>query len=136
MCKFLTSLLVLLTTVSVIASASPCWDGIVAAKKRDNPSAKQIECIDQNQEVQVSLIGLCSADQRDFSAKYQAYRSYEIPFDETFQKFQTATDNSVKVRLQMKMRTIERDWRIFGFKDEINRFLAPIESAIFKCEKN
>ena len=134
MSKLFTTVVAMFISMPAMAAPSACLKGIIEAQEWSELTSKQIECLSQAEEVKVSLAGLCSPNQKDFSAMYKSYREYEIAHKEAFEKMQAATDENSKNIAIIDVRQIEREWMVLGFKNEVATLLWPIWQVKSRCE--
>lgn len=92
------------------------------------PTVEQIECIENNSEVQSSLIILCS-DNMNISSKYERYRFFQKKDKELWEEF-ASTRNSFILN-QININNIE--WSAGGYRSEINPALETVMKAEYSC---
>lgn len=95
---------------------------------------EQLACVQASKNfAQINSL-LCANNNRDFSAKYQTYLKHKNDWNETFEKWKALpTGASEKMALKMRLDSIQRDWRIYGFRDEVEYAQALIDVAGRQC---
>ena len=122
------ALLVLLFATQANAT---CLDAVLENLRHPTHSTltlEQVECIENNHEVQNSLMILCS-DNMNISSKYERYRSYEKKHKELWLEF-ASTRNTFLLN-QININNLE--WSAVGYRSEINPALESVMQAKYSC---
>jgi hypothetical protein len=133
MLKLFTIAILAFIAAPALAAPSACMQGIVDAQGWNGLTSQQIECIAANDQVKTSLAQLCSQDQTQFSDSYTTYRKYEAAYKDALNNFQAATDEGSKDVAILNLRSIDQEWKTFGFKNEVIASLWPISQAKSNC---
>lgn len=122
-----TSLLLLALTTNAQAS-----EGCAYVLLADTaPQIEQAPCVAANVDFKKSAEWLCSED--SVSLPYQAYVGYQTKIDAFYEELQNSnalTPTPVQIS---ELRTIERDWKIYGYKLEIESSLSFVAKALRTC---
>ncbi|HMN68840.1 MAG TPA: hypothetical protein PKC28_09915 [Bdellovibrionales bacterium] len=134
MSKLFTLAVFALTSVSALANANPCLDGVLANQNFRDLTLQQVECIADQDSVKASLVSLCSSDQRQFSSTYNTYRKYEVDYGNAVASLQAAKDDSAREAALLDTQNIDQEWKAIGFKNEVQALLWPIVQAKSTCK--
>lgn len=94
---------------------------------------EQLNCVKTAKEFSEFNSFLCANNNRDFSAQYQTYLKHQKDWTDTFDKFKVAASQSEKQYLKLKLDSIQRDWRIYGYRNEVEYMMALVNSAEHQC---
>ncbi len=118
------------------AQDKTCLQGIIKWDKLLNGVTKQqIECIAEHEESKSSIEGLCTADQKNFSPQFVAYLGYDEKYKELEKTLKEGWDDETNRFITMlKMRNLESEWTVLGFKYEVDSLLFALGVAKRSCE--
>lgn len=119
-------ILIILLSLSMQAGAA-CIEKLV--------KSEHVVCVKQAKEFADINSLLCANNNRDFSAQYQTYLNHKVDWSKAFEKWKVATSSSEKDYQKTKMDSIQRDWRLFGYRDEVDLALAVLDSLASVCAR-
>lgn len=131
---FLNGLAILALTTSSTAFASKCGQQILKNNGLDPLSQSQIDCFAQNADFANVTAELCNKKRLAPSEMYQKYLESEVEFNAALAEMNALPQGSpLRSALAFKIRNIERDWQVFGYKDEVQMiqwtYLQPAAKA-------
>lgn len=97
--------------------------------------AEHVACVKQAKEFADINSLLCANNNRDFSAQYQTYLNHKVDWTKAFEKWKVATSSSEKDYLKSTMDSIQRDWRLFGYRNEVDLAMAVLDSLASVCAR-
>ncbi len=95
----------------------------------------QIACLKKAGDLSKILEPLCAKDGRDFSDSHKAYLKFKTEWNEARETSSIVTDDKKPAALR-KMRTLEMDWQIEGYKTETEKSIEVLSSLFGRCDVN
>ena len=92
---------------------------------------EQAPCVAANDDFKKSADWLCSQD--SVSVPYQAYVGYQTKIDAFYEELQNSNALTPTPIQISELRTIERDWKVYGYKLEIESSLSFVANALRAC---
>jgi hypothetical protein len=121
----------LLLLLFVTQANATCLDTVLDNLRHPTqsmPTAEQLECIENNPEVESSLMVLCS-DNMNISSKYERYRFYEKKHKKLWSDFASTRDPFILNQIN----TNKMEWSAGGYRAEINSALEPVMQVEYSC---
>ena len=115
-------------------SLADCSDKILEYYLADSLPMENQNCIKAKPIFVEGLVGLCNEARTDYSEEYKAYLDYKGQYQEKIIERDSAMSESGKRAFNMALESIRQDWILFGYKYELEFYVASVEGAIFsKC---
>ena len=98
-------------------------------------SQEQILELEKNEKVQKSLAVVCDPSSGDFTPSFQKYRSFEYKMNKLHAQYEKTKDRAESQGLRDDMSILEREWPVFGYKNEIQTailIIQQVHSQMFK----
>lgn len=94
-------------------------------------SAEAHVCIKSRPQLKDILKGLCIPSGNDISIEYKKYLNFKHQFDQQLKIYENAKDQTTKTGAEQRIQSIQQDWEVLGFKNEIYM----LESSITICRQ-
>jgi hypothetical protein len=137
MLKFFFAAVVL--SLPILAQASPAADCLEKVAKAEADLAQSqpiMDCTLKISDAVQALQGLCEWKTLNFKPHFQAYLKYSADQKAAFAIFINATDPAAKMKAELELDRIKRDWPLFGFQGEISELLNSLSSVENSCASN
>ena len=123
--------------VSQFAHATPpqnaCLTKIVALDRYLYLDATQKTCMLADDYVKLALSELCSDRKDDVSAHVSAYLGFEAQYKAAFTSYSQSAGTPAALVPDQQLRQTERDWMLFGFRDEVDSARGELALAEGHC---
>lgn len=116
----LSCLFALALTISSNAFASKCVDQILKNNGWDQLSQSQADCLTKNADFISATNELCNKKQTAPSEMFQKYLEMESEYKAKFAAMSSEPVGSSQWNvLVMELRQIETEWKVYGYKNEV-----------------
>jgi hypothetical protein len=104
-----------------------------AANKWPNLTVEELECIKTDPRFEKSYDFVCTKNRSELSAPYKTYLDFKRQYIEVLEAYQNESGKVERLKLDQKIRTLERDWVVGGFKMEGDTHYRILEIIRERC---
>lgn len=124
---------------SAAALATPggdaCFNKVAPIKKWEALTSEQSKCMKTNNYFIEALSILCTKNGKDLSIALTKYQSFEKQYIALQTQFKTSNDPAAQQDALSDMQFLERDWTLFGYRDQVDAAMDILDVTRYNCIK-
>ncbi len=124
---------------SVAALATPssdtCFNKVTPLKKWETLSTEQSKCMKSNNYFIEGLSILCTKNGKDLSNSFVKYQSFEKQYSAAQVQFKSSNDVNIQQEAMEDMLLVERDWSLFGSRDQVDAVMDILDVTRYNCTR-
>lgn len=131
--KFFLTMIVFVFSAQGLAD---CGQKILEARDLNKLPLGKIECIQTSVLFKEGLVALCNKSGKDYGTEYKKYLDFEREYNSKIKERNAALSENARRIINSQLIYILNDWKVFGYKYDIEPYIFSISLEISKCVRD